>query len=103
VNLTPAWLLVGGIRYDDIRLNRTVTNLATSNAVTSANPAYHPLSWRMGTTYDLTKHVTLYGQYTTAVVPVSSMLLQSIAATSFRLTAGHSWEGASSSRRWAIG
>jgi iron complex outermembrane receptor protein len=93
LNLTPRWLLVAGARFDHMDLNRRVTDyLTTPNAVTSANPVYKPFSWRVGSSYAVTPDLTLYGQYTTAVTPVSSILLQSIANTRFKLTRGHSYE-----------
>ncbi len=92
LNLTPEWLLVGGARYDHIDLTRVITNLNANNAVTRATPTYDPFSWRIGTTYAVTPGLTLYGQYTTAVVPVSSILLQSIVNTTYRLTTGRSYE-----------
>lgn len=93
LNLTKDWLLVGGIRSDNIDLNRQVTNyLVTPNTVQSGNPQYHPLSWRVGTTYAITPNLTLYAQHSTAAVPVSSILLQSIVNTAFRITKGHAWE-----------
>jgi iron complex outermembrane receptor protein len=93
LNLTPQWLVVAGARYDHMDLDRTVTDyLTTPNTVTSASPVYEPFSWRLGTSYAVTPGLTLYGQYTTAVSPVSSILLQSIANTRFKLTKGHSYE-----------
>ncbi|MEA3390451.1 TonB-dependent receptor [Sphingobium sp. CCH11-B1] len=93
LNLTPRWLLVAGARYDAIALDRAVTNFnVTPNSVQRASPRYHPFSWRAGATYALTPGLTLYAQYTTAAVPVSSMLLQSIVNTAFRLTKGRSYE-----------
>lgn len=93
LNLTPRWLLVGGARYDHIALQRSVTNFnVTPNSVQTASPRYDPLSWRIGTTYALTPGLTFYAQYTTATVPVSSMLLLSIANSQFRLTKGLSYE-----------
>ncbi len=93
LNIGPRWLVVGGLRYDHIDLERGVTNLSvTPNTVQSTHPRYHPLSWRLGTTYELNADTTLYAQYTTAAVPVSTILLQSIANTSFRLTKGRSVE-----------
>jgi iron complex outermembrane recepter protein len=94
LNLTPQWLLVAGLRYDHIDLDRSVTDfLTTPNSVTAANPVYQPFSWRAGTSYAVTKGLTLYGQYTTAVSPVSSILLMPLANTRFELTTGHSYEG----------
>ncbi|WP_420145418.1 TonB-dependent receptor [Sphingobium sp.] len=94
INLTPQWLVVAGARFDHMDLDRRVTDyLTTPNIVTSANPVYRPFSWRVGSSYAVTPGLTFYGQYTTAVSPVSSILLQSIANTRFRLTKGHSYEG----------
>uniref|UniRef100_UPI0035CC491B TonB-dependent receptor n=1 Tax=uncultured Sphingomonas sp. TaxID=158754 RepID=UPI0035CC491B len=92
LNLTSKWLLVGGARYDHVALDRYIANLNAGGAVTQAHPHYDPFSWRIGTTYDVSRGVTLYAQYTTAVVPVSSILLQSIANTGFSLTTGQSYE-----------
>lgn len=93
LNVTPQWLLVGGARFDHMDLRRCVTDyLTTPNAVTSAHPVYKPFSWRGGSSYAVTADLTFYGQYTTAVSPVSSILLQSIANSRFKLTKGHSYE-----------
>lgn len=92
LNITPSWLLIAGGRYDHIALDRTVTDLNKNGAVTHASPVFDPLSWRVGSTYDLLPNLTLYSQYTTAAVPVSSMLVQSIANTAFKLTTGRSVE-----------
>ncbi|PTQ64669.1 iron complex outermembrane receptor protein [Sphingomonas sp. PP-CE-3G-477] len=92
LNLTPGWLLVGGARYDHIDLTRVIVNLNANGAVTRGTPTYDPFSWRIGTTYDLTPDITVYGQYTTAVTPVSSILLQSIVNTGYKLTKGRAYE-----------
>jgi iron complex outermembrane receptor protein len=92
-NLTPAWLLVAGLRHDDIDLERVVTDYnATPDTVQRSSPHYSPLSWRVGSTYELSKATTLYAQVTSAAVPVSTMLLQSIKNTSFELSTGRSAE-----------
>ncbi|MGK6319570.1 TonB-dependent receptor [Sphingomonas sp. DT-204] len=91
-NITPAWLIVAGARYDHIDLTRVSTDLNAGGRVSRANPTYDPFSWRLGTTYDVAPGLTLYAQYTTAVTPVGSMLTLSIANTSYRLTKGRSFE-----------
>ena len=91
-NLTSAWLIVGGVRYDHIDLTRISTDLNAGGKVSRANPTYDPFSWRIGTTYDVAPALTLYAQYTTAVTPVGSTLTLSIANTSYRLTKGRSVE-----------
>ncbi|HEY0288090.1 MAG TPA: TonB-dependent receptor [Pseudomonas sp.] len=90
-NLTPDWLWVAGARYEDINLRRTVTdiNLGTEQAF---HPTYDPFSWRVGTIYNLTPEVQLYAQYSTAVTPVSSLLLISSANGDFDLSKGKSVE-----------
>ena len=45
--------------------------------------------------------VTLYAQYTTAVSPVSTILLASIANSRFRLTKGHAVEAGFKASGWA--
>lgn len=91
LNLTPKWLLVGGIRWDHIALDRATIQNATG-AVDRNRPTFDPLSWRVGTTWDVSPGLTVYAQYTTAVSPVSSILLASIANSRFRLTKGRSYE-----------
>jgi iron complex outermembrane receptor protein len=90
-NLTPGWLLVGGVRLDDIRFDRTVVN-ATSGAVQNYGQHYDPVTWRVGTVYDVTRGTQLFAQYTRAVTPVSGFLFISAANARYRLTTGESYE-----------
>jgi iron complex outermembrane receptor protein len=99
LNLTPKWLLVGGLRWDHMALDRATTENATG-AVDRNSPTFDPVSWRAGTTWDVTPGVTLYAQYTTAVSPVSSILLASIANSRFRLTTGRAYEAGFKASTW---
>ncbi len=99
LNLTPKWLLVGGVRWDHMALDRVTTQNATG-AVDRNSPTFDPVSWRAGTTWDVTPGVTLYAQYTTAVSPVSSILLASIANSRFRLTTGRAYEAGFKASTW---
>ncbi len=99
LNLTPRWLLVGGLRWDHMALDRVTTQNATG-AVDRNSPTFDPVSWRAGTTWDVTPGVTLYAQYTTAVSPVSSILLASIANSRFRLTTGRAYEAGFKASTW---
>ncbi len=99
LNLTPRWLLVGGLRWDHMALDRATTQNATG-AVDRNSPTFDPMSWRAGTTWDVTPGVTLYAQYTTAVSPVSSILLASIANSRFRLTTGRAYEAGFKASTW---
>lgn len=104
MNLTPRWLLVGGVRWDHIALDRATIQNA-SGAVGRNSPSFDPVSWRAGTTWDVIGSgaaggLTLYAQYTTAVSPVSSILLASIANSRFRLTKGRAYETGFKASAW---
>lgn len=92
LNLTPDWLLVGGIRYDHIKLDRRVLN-ATSGALQRYGQRYDPVSWRVGSVYSLTPKTQLFAQYTRAVTPISGLLFLSATNAAFDLTNGRSVEG----------
>lgn len=92
LNLTNEWLVVGGIRYDDVTLDRRVLN-ATSGAIQTYGQSYHPISWRAGTVYSVTPRTQVFAQYTRAVTPVSGLLFLSAANAAFKLTTGYSYEG----------
>jgi iron complex outermembrane receptor protein len=91
LNLTPEWLLVGGLRYDHVKLDRRVLNV-TSSAAQTYGQSYDPLSWRAGTVYSLTAKTQLFAQYTYAVTPVSGLLFLSAGNAAFDLTTGYSYE-----------
>ncbi|KQU61612.1 TonB-dependent receptor [Sphingomonas sp. Leaf339] len=99
LNLTSKWLLVGGVRWDHIALTRATIQNATG-AVDRNSPTFNPVSWRAGTTWDMGGGLTLYAQYTTAVSPVSSILLASIANSRFRLTKGRAYEAGFKASGW---
>lgn len=100
LNVTPRWLLVGGVRWDHMALDRaTIQNVG--GAVDRNSPTFDPVSWRAGTTWDVGGGVTLYAQYTTAVSPVSSILLASVANSRFRLTKGRAYEGGFKASGWS--
>jgi len=90
-NLTPEWLLVGGLRWDRIELDRQVANV-TSGAVQTYGQEYDPVTWRLGTVYSLRPSTQLYAQYTRAVTPLSGLLFISATNAALRLTNGESAE-----------
>lgn len=99
LNLTSRWLVLGGARWDHIALTRITIQNASGAAERNA-PRFDPVSWRLGTTWTARPGVTLYAQYTTAVSPVSSILLASIANSRFRLTSGAAWEAGAKASGW---
>ncbi|WP_206185839.1 TonB-dependent siderophore receptor [Sphingosinicella sp. BN140058] len=91
LNLTDAWLAVGGVRYDHIKLDRAVANV-TSGAAQTYGQTFDPVSWRVGTVYSITPATQLFAQYTYAVTPVSGLLFLSASNAAFDLTSGRSYE-----------
>ncbi len=91
-NLTPRLLLVGGIRYDHIALDRRIDDL-NANRTTAFARTWNPLSWRAGAVFDLAPKTQVFTQYSYAVAPVGSLALLSLANSSFDLTTGRSVEG----------
>ncbi|HDU8210597.1 TonB-dependent receptor [Acinetobacter baumannii] len=90
-NITPDWLIVGGARYERLDVERTVNNVLTESEQ-QFNPSFHPFSWRLGTVYNLNPNTQIYGQYSTAVTPVSSLLVISTANGNFDLSKAKSAE-----------
>ena len=55
---TPEWILLAGLRYEDLDLDRRIDNLNTGVSTTFGRN-FHSLSWRFGTVYDLTADANL--------------------------------------------
>ncbi len=91
-NLTPRLLLVGGVRYDHIALDRSVDDL-NAGRTTAFSRSWNPISWRAGAVFDLASKTQVFAQYSYAVAPVGSLALLSLANSSFDLTTGRSVEG----------
>lgn len=91
LNLTPDLLLVGGIRFDAIELERSVFDV-TAGTTQVYGQDYDAVSWRAGVVYSLTDRTQLFAQYTYAVSPVSGPLFLSASRAAFDLTTGYSYE-----------
>lgn len=92
LNLTNRWLLLGGLRYDHIDLDRRIDdlNLGTTQRF---GRTFEAVSGRIGTVYDLTPKTQIYAQYSHAITPVGSLLLSNVLRASVDLTKGDSIEG----------
>lgn len=90
-NLSSDWLLVGGVRLDDFQLDRRVLNV-TSDVVSTYGQDYDPVTWRLGTVYDLLSQTQVFAQFTRAALPVSGLLFMSAANASFKVSTGESYE-----------
>jgi iron complex outermembrane receptor protein len=66
LKITPAFALIGGLRYEDIALDRTsVNSAAISVAGFPFSVNWRPTTGRLGFTWDTMPGFTLYGQYAT--------------------------------------
>ena len=91
LNLTPALLLVGGLRREVIGVDRAVTDYALNTTV-RFRPRFKPVSGRIGAVWSVQPTVQLYAQYATAVVPVGTLLILSGASGAFDLSTGDTQE-----------
>lgn len=91
LNVTSGLILVGGVRYDQIELNRSIFNV-TSGVRQLYSNTYEPVSWRLGAVYSVRQKTQLFAQYSSAVVPVSGLLFINAANSRFDLTTGESIE-----------
>lgn len=98
-NLTGKWLLVGGVRYDHVELERQTLDMNTGAAATFGQD-YDPISWRIGTVYDLAPKTQLYAQFSHAVTPVSTFLFINAANAKFDLSAGEAVEAGVKTSFW---
>jgi iron complex outermembrane receptor protein len=91
INLTPAWILVGGIRYERTALDRQIDNL-NGGTTPPFDKTFQSATWRVGSVYEIAKGTSLFAQYTEAVVPVTTLLLSNLANSKFDLSTGESIE-----------
>ncbi|MEQ1711390.1 MAG: TonB-dependent receptor [Hyphomicrobium sp.] len=91
INLTPSWLIAAGIRRETIELDRNIFN-KVSGATQTFGTELGSTTWRVGSTYEIMPGTTLFGQYATAVTPVSALMVASLANSRFDLTTGNSLE-----------
>lgn len=99
LNLTERLLLVGGVRWDRIDLDRASLN-PNNGITTDVVRDYDVVSGRIGMVYDLRPKTQLFAQYSSAVVPVANILSLSLANAQFDLTTGQSIEGGIKSSFW---
>ena len=92
LTVAPRVTVIGGLRLDRFDVDRSINDL-TAGTVTAFSRAFHPISGRAGVVFDLLPKTQLFGQYTSAVAPVATVVLISQANAALDLTTGASWEG----------
>ena len=92
LKLASRLTVVGGVRYDQLKVDRVVNDLNTVSTSTF-DRLFKPVNWRGGLVLDVLPRTQLFGQYTSAAAPVATMFLISQANAAFNLTTGRSAEG----------
>lgn len=101
-SVTDRLKLVAGTRTDAIHLDREgVTVTGASNALQTFSQNFTATTWRAGVVYDVLPEATVYGQYATAVDPVSSSLFVARANQKFELATGMQWEVGAKGQFWS--
>ncbi|TEA77788.1 TonB-dependent receptor [Allopusillimonas ginsengisoli] len=96
VELTDAWSVLAGLRYDHINLSRR--DLA--GAGTSFDQSFSNVGWRVGSVYDILPGLAVYVQYSEAADSVGSLLMMSPSTKDFDLSVGKQWEVGIKQRFW---
>jgi iron complex outermembrane receptor protein len=91
LSLMPRVTVVGGVRYDRVDVGRRVVDLNAGTTSTFARE-FNAVSGRGGVVFDLTPRTQIFGQATSAVAPVATILLISAGNLAFDLTTGWSAE-----------
>ncbi|MFO0774699.1 MAG: TonB-dependent receptor [Nitrospiraceae bacterium] len=100
-SVTDQFKIVAGTRLDAINLDREgVTSSGTPTAAQTFSQNFTATTWRAGAVYDILPEVTWYGQYATAVDPVSSSLFVARANQKFDLATGMQWEVGAKGQFW---
>lgn len=94
LNLTDGWLMLGGVRYDHIGVDRASTDLSVEPpARAPVERGFDEVTWRVGSVVDVLPDTQLFGQYSTAAAPPSSLLALTPASASLDMTRGWALEG----------
>lgn len=86
--MNARWSLLAGLRYDHSRVERTDL-VANKQAY---DRTFSHVGWRLGSVYQLTPALALYGQYARAADPISSQLFLSPANSKFDSASGRQLE-----------
>jgi TonB-dependent siderophore receptor len=95
--LDEQWSVIAGARYDHAQLDRF--NLIDPDA--SFDASFSDTSWRVGVVFQPIQTLSFYGQYSTAVDPIGSLITTSASAAQFDLTKGSQIEAGVKQSLWS--
>lgn len=88
LELTDAWSLLAGLRYDHADVSRQDLLAGTA----AFDQKYSNTGWRLGTVYNIQPDLAIYGQYSEAAAPVGGLLMITTANSKFDLSKGKQLE-----------
>lgn len=88
LDLTDKLTVLAGLRYDHSDISRA----DLVNGTGGFDQSFSNLGWRLGSVYAITPDLSIYGQYSKAAAPVSSMLFMTQANSKFSLSTGRQIE-----------
>jgi len=89
LKVTPTFALIGGLRYEQITLDRNAPNRAGY----PYSQSWWPLTGRLGFTWETIPGLTLYGQYATAADVAAANLFNLRPSQTQNLTTTRTYEG----------
>jgi iron complex outermembrane recepter protein len=94
LSLTGGWLVLGGVRFDHIDVDRVSTDLNLEPpAPAPIERRFDEVTWRVGSVADVLSDTQLFAQYSTAAAPPSSLVTLTSANASLEMTRGWALEG----------
>jgi iron complex outermembrane receptor protein len=93
LSLTQGWLLLLGMRYDHVGVERASVDLnAMPLAAVPTERDFDEVTWRAGMVVDVLPDTQLFAQYSTAAAPPSSLLALTTDNAQFDMTRGSAIE-----------
>jgi iron complex outermembrane recepter protein len=93
LKLTPAFGLIGGVRFDDFTLTRDGVNF--DGSIPNGLPfsqTWRPVAYRAAATYEPIRDLMFYGMYATAYDPAAAGIFSVSPATTLALTSARIYE-----------
>jgi len=101
LKLTPAFALIGGVRFDDFTLTRSGSNFdGTIPTGLPFTQTWTPVSYRAAYTYEPIPGLTLYSMYATSYDPAAGGIFSVSPANSLALTSARIYESGVKQLLW---
>jgi iron complex outermembrane receptor protein len=101
LKLTSAFALIGGVRLEDITLDRSGSNFDGSiPASLPFSQTWTPVSYRAAYTYEPIHDLVFYSMYATAYDPAAAGIFSLTPGTSLQLTSSRTYETGAKQQLW---